>query len=115
MGYDTLPLELEGFFRLAGLLLVGATLAAWIFVRSDAGKVLVAIRDNDIRCAYLGLNTKRIQILLMTVLAGVAGLAGFLFAHASGVVAPENTGFLFGTAFSGGAGNSGTVFKLVVP
>jgi branched-chain amino acid transport system permease protein len=97
VGYDTLPLELEGFFRLAGLLLVAATLAAWIFVRSDAGKVLIAIRDNDIRCAYLGLNTKRIQILLMTVLAGVAGLAGFLFAHASGVVAPENTGFLFGT------------------
>jgi branched-chain amino acid transport system permease protein len=97
VGYDTLPLELEGFFRLAGLFLVVATLAAWIFVRSDAGKVLIAIRDNDLRCAYLGLNTKRIQILLMTVLAGVAGLAGFLFAHASGVVAPENTGFLFGT------------------
>jgi branched-chain amino acid transport system permease protein len=97
VGYDTLPLELEGFFRLAGLALVVVTLGAWIFARSDAGKVLVAIRDNDLRCAYLGLNTKRIQILLMTVLAGVAGLAGFLFAHASGVVAPENTGFLFGT------------------
>ncbi len=97
VGYDTLPLELEGFFRLAGLALVAVTLAAWIFVRSDAGKLLVAVRDNDLRCAYLGLNTKRIQILLTTVLAGVAGLAGFLFAHASGVVAPENTGFLFGT------------------
>jgi branched-chain amino acid transport system permease protein len=97
VGYDTLPLELEGFFRLAGLALVATTLAAWIFVRSDAGKVLVAVRDNDLRCAYLGLNTSRIRILLMTVLAGVAGLAGFLFAHASGVVAPENTGFLFGT------------------
>jgi branched-chain amino acid transport system permease protein len=97
VGYDTMPLELEGFFRLAGLVLVAVTLAAWIFVRSDAGKVLIAIRDNDLRCAYLGLNTKRIQIALVTVLAGVAGLAGFLFAHASGVVAPENTGFLFGT------------------
>ena len=97
VGYDTLPLELEGFFRLAGLTLVAATLGAWIFVRSDAGKLLVAVRDNDLRCAYLGLNTRRIRILLMIVLAGVAGLAGFLFAHASGVVAPENTGFLFGT------------------
>ncbi len=28
---------------------------------------------------------------------GVAGLAGFVFANASGVVAPENAGFLFGT------------------
>ncbi len=97
VGYDTLPLELEGFFRLAGMVLVAVTLAAWIFVRSDAGKLLVAIRDNDVRCAYLGINPKRIQILLTVALAGVAGLTGFLFAHASGVVAPENTGFLFGT------------------
>jgi branched-chain amino acid transport system permease protein len=97
VGYDTLPLELEGFFRLTGLVLVAATLAAFIFVRSDAGKLLVAIRDNDLRCAYLGVSPKRVQIMLTAALAAVAGFAGFLFAHASGVVAPENTGFLFGT------------------
>jgi branched-chain amino acid transport system permease protein len=97
VGYDTLPLDLEGFFRLSGLVMVAVTLAAWIFVRSDAGKLLVAVRDNDIRCAYLGLSPRRVQIMLTVALAGVAGFAGFLFAHASGVVAPENTGFLFGT------------------
>ena len=97
VGFDVLPLELEGFFRLAGLSLVAIALAAWIFVRSDAGRALVAVRDNDARCAYLGLSPKRIQIALTTVLAGVAGLAGFLFANASSVVAPENAGFLFGT------------------
>ena len=70
---------------------------AWIFVRSDAGKLLVAVRDNDVRCAYLGISPRRIQIALTVALAGVAGFVGFLFAHASGVVAPENTGFLFGT------------------
>ena len=97
VGYDTLPLDLEGFFRLSGLVMVAVTLAAWIFVRSDAGKLLVAVRDNDVRCAYLGVSPRRIQIILTVALAGVAGFAGFLFAHASGVVAPENTGFLFGT------------------
>ncbi len=97
VGYDTLPLEPESFFRLTGLVLVAATVAAWIFVRSDAGKLLVAVRDNDVRCAYLGVSPKRVQILLTAALAGVAGFVGFLFAHASGVVAPENTGFLFGT------------------
>ncbi|MGC2787485.1 MAG: branched-chain amino acid ABC transporter ATP-binding protein/permease [Roseiarcus sp.] len=97
VGYDTLPLDLEGFFRLSGLVMVVATVAAWIFVRSDAGKLLVAVRDNDLRCAYLGVSPKRVQIALTAVLAGVAGAVGFLFAHASGVVAPENTGFLFGT------------------
>ena len=96
VGYDTLPLELEGFFRLAGLALVVVTLAAFIFVRSDAGRLLVAVRDNDMRCAYLGINPKRLQIVLTALLAGVAGLTGSLFAHASGVVAPENTGFCSG-------------------
>ncbi|WP_407521325.1 branched-chain amino acid ABC transporter ATP-binding protein/permease [Methylobacterium oryzisoli] len=97
VGFDVLPLDIEGFFRLAALFLVAVTLAAWIFVRSDAGCALVAVRDNEARCAYLGLNPRRLQILLTTVLAGVAGLAGFLFANASAVVAPENAGFLFGT------------------
>ncbi|HEY0292237.1 MAG TPA: branched-chain amino acid ABC transporter ATP-binding protein/permease [Hansschlegelia sp.] len=97
VGFDVLPLELEGFFRLAALVLVAVTLAAWVFVRSDAGRALVAVRDNDARCAYLGLSPKRLQIALTAVLAGVAGLAGFVFANASSVVAPENAGFLFGT------------------
>ena len=61
------------------------------------GRALVAVRDNEARCAYLGLNPRRLQILLTAALAAIAGLAGFLFANASGVVAPENAGFLFGT------------------
>ncbi len=97
VGYATLPFGLKGYFRLAGLSLLAISVAAFVFVRSDAGRVLVAIRDNEMRCAYLGLNTQRIRIILMASLAGVAGLAGFLFANASGVVAPENTGFVFGT------------------
>ena len=97
VGYPTLPIGLHDFFRLTGVCLVILTGAAWVFVRSDAGKVLVAIRDNEARCAYLGLNTQAIKTALTAVLAAVAGLAGFLYANASGVVAPENTGFVFGT------------------
>ena len=97
VGYFGLPFGLEGFFRLSGICLVVVAVAALVFVRSDAGRVLTAIRDNETRCAYLGLNTQRIKIALTAILAGVAGLAGFLYANASGVVAPENTGFVFGT------------------
>ncbi|ACB26390.1 ABC transporter permease subunit [Methylobacterium radiotolerans] len=97
VGFDVLPFEIEGYFRLAALFLIVVTLAAWILVRADAGRALVALRDNEARCAYLGLNPRRLQIRLTAALAGIAGLAGFLFANASGVVAPENAGFLFGT------------------
>lgn len=97
VGYYGLPFGLEGFFRLSGICLVIVAVGALVFVRSDGGRILTAIRDNETRCAYLGLSTQRIKILLTAVLAGVAGLAGFLYANASGVVAPENTGFVFGT------------------
>jgi len=112
VGYATLPFGLVGYFRLTGLSLLAAAAAAFIFVRSDAGRVLVAIRDNETRCAYLGLDTQKIRILLMTVLGGVAGLAGFLYANASGVVAPENTSFVFGTELVvwTALGGRGTIF-----
>ncbi|WP_232372603.1 branched-chain amino acid ABC transporter ATP-binding protein/permease [Acuticoccus mangrovi] len=97
VGYWGMPLSLEGYFRLAGVVLVAVAFAALVFVRSDAGRLLTAIRNNETRCAYLGINTQRIKILLTVVLAGVTGLAGFLYANASGMVAPENAGFVFGT------------------
>ncbi|RUV77337.1 branched-chain amino acid ABC transporter substrate-binding protein, partial [Mesorhizobium sp. M5C.F.Ca.IN.020.14.1.1] len=97
VGYSGLPLGLPGYFRLTGICLIVTTVVALVFTRSDAGKLLLAIRDNEARCAYLGLDPQRLKIVLTTILAGVAGIAGFLYANASGVVAPENTGFVFGT------------------
>ena len=97
VGYNVLPLSLQGYFRLTGICLVAVAIAALVFVRSDAGRILIAIRDNEMRCAYLGLNTQRIKIVAHRGARRVAGLAGFLYANASGVVAPENTGFVFGT------------------
>ncbi|WP_312863634.1 branched-chain amino acid ABC transporter ATP-binding protein/permease [Rhizobium leguminosarum] len=97
VGYETLPLGLPGYFRLSGACLLVLAVLAIIFVRSDAGRLLGAIRDNEARIAYLGMNPARLKIVLAGVLAGVCGLAGFLYANASGVVAPENTGFVFGT------------------
>ncbi|MDF2234777.1 branched-chain amino acid ABC transporter ATP-binding protein/permease [Albimonas sp. CAU 1670] len=97
VGYWAMDLSLEGYFRLAGLSLAALTVLALVFVRSDAGRVLAAIRDNETRCAYLGLSTQRIKIALTAVLGGVAGFAGWLYANASGVVAPEISSFVFGT------------------
>lgn len=97
VGYETLPLGLAGYFRLTGICLAVFAVLAIIFVRSDAGRLLAAVRDNEARVAYLGMDPAKLKIALTAALAGVCGLAGFLFANASGVVAPENTGFVFGT------------------
>lgn len=97
VGYPVMKLGAANYFRLAGVALILFAGLAWVIVRSDAGRVLIAIRDNPLRAAYLGIRTQRVQIILMTVLGGVAGLCGFLYANAGRIVAPEIAGFGFGT------------------
>ncbi|OZI23251.1 branched-chain amino acid ABC transporter substrate-binding protein [Bordetella genomosp. 9] len=96
-GYDSFDLSLQGWYWVAGIALAAASLAGWLLVRSDAGRVLTAIRDNETRCEYLGLRVSRVRILLLVAMAAVAGVAGFGYGAFSGVVAPELTGFVLGT------------------
>jgi branched-chain amino acid transport system permease protein len=97
VGFESFDLSLESWFRLAGLAVVATVIAAWIVLASDAGRVLGAMRDNDERCSYLGLDTARVRIGLLVVTAVVAALAGFGYVAFAGVAAPENAGFVFGT------------------
>lgn len=96
-GYQTFDLPLFAWYCIAGAALLIVSVLAWLFLRSDGGRVLIAIRDNESRCAYLGINTSLVKIVLLVVTAMVAGLAGFGYGAFSGVVAPELTGFVLGT------------------
>jgi branched-chain amino acid transport system permease protein len=96
-GYETFDLSLNAWYWIAGVALLAVATLAWVFVRSDGGRVLAAIRDNEARCSYLGINTSLVKIVLLVATAVVAGLAGFGYGSFSGVVAPELTGFVLGT------------------
>jgi urea transport system permease protein/urea transport system ATP-binding protein len=96
-GFDSIDLPLEAWFFIAGAFLTVVAVIAWLFVRSDAGRLLVAIRENESRCEYLGINVSRYKARLMDTCALVAAFAGFLFACVQMVVAPEYAGFVFGT------------------
>lgn len=96
-GYETFDLSLEAWYVIAALSLSVIALLAWVAVRSDGGRLLVALRDNESRCAYLGMNTASIRIALLVVCGTVASAAGFGYGAFSGVVAPELAGFVFGT------------------
>jgi branched-chain amino acid transport system permease protein len=96
-GFDSLDLPIEAWFVVAGGLLVIVAVLAWSFVHSDAGRLLVAIRENEARCEYLGINVSRYKRRLADVAALIAALAGFIFACVQMVVAPEYAGFVFGT------------------
>jgi branched-chain amino acid transport system permease protein len=96
-GFDSIDLPLEAWFFIAGAFLTVLAVIAWLFVRSDAGRLLVAIRENESRCEYLGIDVSRYKARLMDTCALVAAFAGFLFACVQMVVAPEYAGFVFGT------------------
>jgi branched-chain amino acid transport system permease protein len=116
VGFETFDLEFETWFRLAGLSLVAVAVVALIVMRSDAGRLLTALRDNDSRCTYLGIDTSRTRIIVLVLTSVIAGLAGFGYAAFGAVAAPENASFTFGTRLiiMVALGGRGTIIGAIV-
>ena len=72
----------EAFWRapfwIAGALLVVFATLSWLLVHSDAGRILIAIRENEQRCRYLGLDTSRLKTAVFVVCAIVAAIASLV-------------------------------------
>jgi len=116
VGFESFDLELENWFRLAGLSLAAVAAVALIVMWSDTGRLLKALRDNDERCTYLGVNTSRYRIIVLVLTAIIASLAGFGYAAFGGVAAPENASFTFGTRLiiMVALGGRGTIIGAIV-
>jgi branched-chain amino acid transport system permease protein len=116
VGFESFDLEFENWFRLAGLSLAAVAAMALIVMRSDTGRLLKALRDNDERCTYLGINTPRYRIVVLVITGIVASLAGFGYAAIGGVAAPENASFTFGTRLiiMVALGGRGTIIGAVI-
>jgi len=95
--FPTYYWALETWFWIAGIYLVLVSTVAWLFVKSDFGRLLIAIRENEDRCAYLGIPVSGVKIALMVMAGGIGAGAGFGYAAFTNVVAPELGGFLLGT------------------
>ena len=72
---------------LATLLLVYFGLRA--LLASQFGRVLVAIRENELRAELLGYDARRYKLFAFTIGAGIAGLAGVLFATWGSFIGPS--------------------------
>jgi branched-chain amino acid transport system permease protein len=95
--FPTYYWSLETWFRIAGVYLVVVSTVAWLFVKSDFGRLLIAIRENEDRCAYLGIPVSGVKTALMVISGAIGAGAGFGYAAFTNVVAPELGGFLLGT------------------
>lgn len=75
------------YFYYAGLaLIVIGAVIAWRIVHSPFGRVLIAIRDNPSRTRALGYDVERYKVMIFVLSAGLAGLAGGVFAVSHGFV-----------------------------
>ncbi|MGY3453594.1 branched-chain amino acid ABC transporter ATP-binding protein/permease [Bradyrhizobium sp. USDA 4353] len=116
VGFESFDLEIETWLRLAGLGLLATAVLALVIMRSDTGRLLSALRDNDARCTYLGIDTSRLRIIVLVLSAIVSALAGFFYAGFGAVAAPENASFTFGTnlVIMVALGGRGTVIGPVI-
>jgi branched-chain amino acid transport system permease protein len=121
-----LPLDADQwiyYFTLAVLLLL--LTGARSLVNSRTGRALMAIRDNPIAAAAMGINTALYKTLAFGVSAFVTGVAGALGAIVVQFVAPDSFAFLLSISFLvglviGGVGSIpgclvGGLFVLFVP
>lgn len=111
------------YFTLAVLLLMFAGAAS--LVRSRSGRAIMAIRDNPIAAAAMGVNTARYKTLTFGLSALYTGVAGALGAIVVQFVAPDSFTFFLSISFLigmviGGVGSIpgcivGGFFVLFVP
>ena len=76
-------------FLLSLLALALGYLVARYLVSSTFGKVLVAVRDAESRTRFLGYRVENYKLLVFTVSAMMAGLAGALYVPQVGIINPE--------------------------
>lgn len=82
-------------FTVAALLLVLTLLIVLNLINSRSGRAIMAIRDNRIAAESVGINITKYKLLAFSISAGLAGLAGVLYAHNLSILQaqPKNFGY----------------------
>ena len=63
--------------------------AMWLVVHSPFGKALQAIRDNEIRARFIGLQIRRYRLVAFLVSGVFTGIAGALWVPLNGLTTPD--------------------------
>jgi branched-chain amino acid transport system permease protein len=81
--------ELDPFYYLALVTLLGTYLGLRVLVNSDYGRVMVAVREDEDRTEMFGYNTTKVKFTVFTLGGAIAGLSGVLFAARNVYIDPS--------------------------
>ena len=82
-------------FTVGAILLVLTLVIVLNLINSRSGRAIMAIRDNRIAAESVGINITKYKLLAFSISAGLAGLAGVLYAHNLSILQaqPKNFGY----------------------
>ena len=80
--------SLESYFILVAVVTVLVYLACWRLVRSPFGRVLKAIREDEVATASLGKDIVKFKVLVFVISGFLAAIAGVLYAHYYTFISP---------------------------
>lgn len=78
-----------GLYAASAALLVGTYFLCRAIVRSKAGRVLRAVRDDEARARFCGYDPTRYKLFVWTLSAVLCGLAGALYVPQVGIINPS--------------------------
>jgi len=77
------------FYYLCLFVTIACLLAGLNILRSPTGRAMIGIRDSEISAQSMGIDLARTKSIAFAISAGFTGLAGGLFAHKLGYLAPD--------------------------
>lgn len=88
-GDPTLQIYPEDVFYAAMVVLIVAYFGCVWLTRTHFGRVVVSIRENELRAELLGYDIRLYKLVLFAIGGGIAGAGGILFTNAIGRVTPD--------------------------
>lgn len=89
IGIPTYSNRIVGF-SLSYIIVLLTIIAVYNFTHSRAGRAVTAIRDNSIAVASVGIDIKKMKVLVFSISAFLAGIAGVLFGFFKTTITPSD-------------------------
>ena len=86
-------MQLILYYATVAALVVAYLVCSWI-IASRLGRLLVAMRDDENRVRFAGYDPAILKTLIFALSAGLAGMAGALFAPQVGIISPTMMGIV---------------------